>query len=373
MSSLCQQIKTEYDQLQMLRERFFLAYEKSQVGGDRVLAKSLKLELEVAFIEFEQKITPFISEERIIDEIEKFISKCVDEERFAWELADVLVGLVGLDSDRAWEIREQALKTPNPGFLLNNVVQSLVGIDSDRAWQIRNKVYEKIKNEGIHSPSIVPFLIGLGGLDSDRAWQMRDATINIDPGSIYAGDDNRLLLFASMDGIDSERAWQIREQCFEEAKSSVNITIATNIAGSMNGIDSEKAWQMRDKLLKYYARNQGVYSNIAKSLVGLDSERAWQMRDKILQQEPMCFFSIVGGLSGVDSERAWQMREELFERIIQRLNRFHITDLAYSLSWLNSPRAWQMRERMAEQGASEKDILISIAGNHVNWFKRDDA
>lgn len=366
MSSHCQQIKTEYEQLQTLKDEFILAYDKAKEGGDRVQVKQLKAELETAFIKLEEEITTFIPEEKILDVMEGFISKYVDDDDFPWKLSDALGGLCGLDSDNAWRIREQALRTPNPGFLLGKVAESLIGIDSERAWQIRDQVYEKIIKKLAYAQELVSLSHGLRGLDSDRAWQMREIIKNEELGSEY------ICLLASMGAVDSEKAWKTREECLKTAETRKKMFVAVNIASSMKGLDSEKAWQMREKLLNEYIGNQSIYGNIARSLVGLDPERAWQMRDRIFKQDSIFFDSIVAGLSGIDSERAWQMRDELFEIITQSASKFKLAELAYSLSWLNSRRAWQMRERMSEEGASEKDILISMAGNHVNWFKRDD-
>ena len=368
MSSRCQQVKTEYEQLQALKDEFILAYEKvkeglpAYAGGDRAKVRQLKSKLEVAFIELEEKITKFIPEEKILDVMEEFISKYVNDDSFAWKLSDALDGLGGIDSERAWQMREQALKTPNPGFLLNSVVESLVGLDSERAWQIRDQVYEKVVKEMPYSSNVVPLAIGLEGLDSDRAWRMREMIKN------QKEDKQHHLFLVSMGYVDSEKAWQIREQCLETGGIRDKRHIAAYIACSINGLDSEKAWQMREKLLKEYVGKQSVYGDIAKSLVGLDSERAWEMRARILKQDSIFFSSVVMGLGGIDSERAWQMRDELFEIIMQG-DKSRLERLAYSLSWLNSKRAWQMRKRMTEEGASEKYILISIAGNHVNWLK----
>jgi len=57
----------------------------------------------------------------------------------------------------------------------------LAGLDSDRAWKLRENLLEKITDDNKRFATI-----GLAGLDSDRAWEMRERFLadGIDKGLI---------------------------------------------------------------------------------------------------------------------------------------------------------------------------------------------
>ncbi len=104
------------------------------------------------------------------------------------------MGLGGLDSERAWQMREQLIKD---GAYKGDVVNSLAGLDSERAWQMRDDFAATATITDVSA-----LLHSIVGLDSERAWKMRDGLII---------EYNSLLTY-SLAGLDSERAWKIRER-----------------------------------------------------------------------------------------------------------------------------------------------------------------
>ena len=75
------------------------------------------------------------------------------------------MGLAGLDSKRAWDMREKLLQQ---GADKGWVAYGLAGLDSERAWDMR----EKLLRQGADKGRVA---MGLAGLDSERAWDMREA------------------------------------------------------------------------------------------------------------------------------------------------------------------------------------------------------
>ncbi|MEK7451337.1 MAG: AAA family ATPase, partial [Patescibacteria group bacterium] len=96
-------------------------------------------------------------EKKSLNYIERLLSQGADQ-------AYVAQGLAGLDSDRAWAIREKLLSEDADK---NHVARGLAGLDSDRAWTMR----EKLLSQDANKSSVAA---GLAGLDSDRAWAIRE-------------------------------------------------------------------------------------------------------------------------------------------------------------------------------------------------------
>jgi hypothetical protein len=337
-------------------------------GGSRIVWNEKSRKYEIEGNKFEEKEVKYLTEDEILDKLEDYLKTGkfsefehkwligLDSDR-AWRLRDELIEkgyprkemtltLAGLDSDRAWQFREYIL-TGKGGDLEGSVAASLAGLDSDRAWQFREKLMARAG--GI-------ILKGLGGLDSDRAWKIREKFINPD-GTIDVSD--RSLMVKSLDGLDSDRAWQFREDIIKAGAYRVDW-----MAASLAGLDSERAWKLREK--EFIKAAGGNAFLISESLAGLDSDRAWKMRDEffigggVLDDER----SILGGLTGLDSDRAWQLRD----RFISEGDDIAKAYVALSLSNLDSDRARQMREKLAKEGYLTS-VLSNIAGNY-NFFIR---
>ena len=80
-------------------------------------------------------------EQKTLDEIERLLLESTDS------ISKMIIAenLVGLDSDRAWEMREQLLAEGSRTYY---IFQGLTGLDSDRAWKIRKQLLnERDKND----------------------------------------------------------------------------------------------------------------------------------------------------------------------------------------------------------------------------------
>ena len=102
-----------------------------------------------------ERAEKYLSEEKILDKLDKLIKEGADKVYIAR-------GLAGLDSDRAWQMRDEFIKE---GVNKGSISMGLAGLDSDRAWQMRD---EFIK-EGVYKGSIS---MGLAGDYTTFAWQL---------------------------------------------------------------------------------------------------------------------------------------------------------------------------------------------------------
>lgn len=196
----------------------------------------------------------------------------------------LVLSLAGLDSESAWKARKSWLEDGNQIAVLN----SLVGIDSDRAREIREKLINVPNEVGGHLQSKA---MSLAGLDSDEAWAYRERLLR----------ENMRGMATSLIGLDTDRAWKIRDGLMTDLNVDTN-----SIIRSMTGLDSDRAWEMRD----IYINNKAHRGRVAISLAGLDSERAWEMRQKLMASgaDPN---DIAKGLGGLNSPRAWSLRKKM--------------------------------------------------------------
>lgn len=196
--------------------------------------------------------------------------------------------LVGMDSDRAWEIRKDILsERENPSY---SVLLSLAGIDSERAWDIRTNAY---KSDSLRKS----FLCSLIGLDSERAWKVREDIAFAKEVSFEDG----VSVLVSLAGLDSDRAWKIRKELSFGGK-----IIDGNVVASIIGCDSERAWKMRE----VFWNNDR--DEITKSLTGLDSDRAWEMREKLLRTG-VSVYEVAKSMGGIFSAKTEEIRADLLK------------------------------------------------------------
>lgn len=219
----------------------------------------------------------------------------------AWEMRDRIaasgkfdamsvVSLIGLGDDRAFEAREKAIEPSIPKGYLGFVAWSLAGLDSERAWALR----DRLRSSPIHpahpdAKLDIQYLgRGLASLDSDRAWELRDELL---AAKIPAG-----WILEGLSGLDSERAWQMREQFFSK-KHGLDY-----VALGLAGLGNERAWEMRDRLLSYRpskGSGSGLSHNYyAQGLAGCYCERAWQERERLLEEGAQPKFLLAGVKGG---------------------------------------------------------------------------
>ncbi len=266
-------------------------------------------------------------EKKVLESLDKMLKSGVGA-------SDVAGGLIGLDTEEAWDMRERLPKEDKDWFVKFSVAKSLAGLDSDRAWEMRESLAkDKAALEGLP--------LSLGGLDSPRAWELRKKWLKENRG-------NDMMVFnvaMSLTGLDSGEAWKMREALFGSNETE------EIIAQSLAGLDSDRAWEMRERL----STKPALWSDLAIGLAGLDSERAWDMRERLFAAAKP---QVAQSLAGLDSERAWEMRGRLFAEMGSQ------TCLAESLLGLDSNRAWEMRERLINEDVQKYagDVLASVAG-----------
>ena len=264
-----------------------------------------------------------VFDEKVMTYMEKLVEEGVDND-------SVVKGLAGLDSERAWNMRERFLEDWPQA-----VAQGLAGLDSDRAWEMRKKLVMGGTYGGV--------MPGLAGLDSDKAWNMRDRFLQ------RGGRGDSIL--QGLAGLDSDRAWNMREHLLTPETQPF-------VALSLAGLDSDRAWKMREHLLVEGADK----AFLAEGLAGLDSDQAWKMRDQLLADGADTSF-VARGLAGLDSDRAWKMRERFLTRSSND------SSVALGLAGLDSDRAWEMRERFLAEGYNTS-VARGFAGDHITFVWR---
>src|SRR3989338_8372399 len=101
-TAYCKQLKTEYEHLKTLKKEFVLEFEKAKASGLHSRAWKLLDQLEAAKDALKEKLG-FITETKALAEIKKLLAGGADK-------GLVAQGLAGLDSPKAWELRERLLK-----------------------------------------------------------------------------------------------------------------------------------------------------------------------------------------------------------------------------------------------------------------------
>jgi dTMP kinase len=221
----------------------------------------------------------------------------VDERRRA--LAErvpevVLGGLLGLDDEVSWELRE-AYRDKYP----RHVARSLAGLgmkpravalraelevhapaevattigelDDDATWTVRERLYALV-------PEVV--VSALGGIDSERAWQFRERFLGtgVDPSKSY---DAGRVLARSVSGLASERAWDLRRK----ARLSAPVVMA-----SLRKVAHPTAFELRRAVA-------ADCKEAIDSLDGLDAVEAWELREAYLDTWPSTVVKALGPLA----------------------------------------------------------------------------
>jgi dTMP kinase len=119
------------------------------------------------------------------------------------------------------------------------VLRGLGPLESEQAWELREQFI-----------SLAPKLVArsLGGLDSDRAFDMRERI----------GDQVKEVL-DSLKGLESPRAWKLREDLKDiYASTAVSSLNASN--------DSPEAWDFRDRMLRSYPSDLLLVKHVVQAL-----------------------------------------------------------------------------------------------------------
>ena len=136
-TAYCKQLKTEYEHLKTLKKEFVLEFEKAKASGLRSRAWKLLDQLEADRNALKEKLG-FITETKALAEIEKLLAGGADKDYVA-------VGLAGLDSKAAWDLRERLLKE---GADKGSVAEGLAGLDSKAAWELRERLLKEGASKG---------------------------------------------------------------------------------------------------------------------------------------------------------------------------------------------------------------------------------
>jgi hypothetical protein len=306
-----------------------------------------------------------------------------------------LVSLAGLDSERAWQLRDKNKNDPSLSF---SIVSSLTGLDSEKAWQFR----DEYKND----PRLRLYLVdSITGLDSDEAWKMRE--------EFKKYPTLRESVALSLRGLDSDLARKMSEEfkddyykktfsndyfiwetylvCpfnkknFDKNNDDNSKLELFNLLNKFSQItlskketkeneetkeNNETKYLTEEKILDKLEEfiEQGVSKvSIAQGLAGLDSDRAWEMRQDLIDKG-CSKGSILLGLAGLDSDRAWEMRKNLIQQVTDKRCIIH------SLAGLDSDRAWKLRNEYKNDPSMIYAVISSLTGldSRKSWEMREE-
>lgn len=252
-------------------------------------------------------------QEKALDFLEKLDGLGADPEKIliglagldsdrAWALRNkyaskkdaLLLSLAGLDSVNSWATRSELIRQPiTLGEHDSDIASSLVGVDSERAWKMRNNFIE----QGI---GISDFAVSLAGLNSASAWDIRNT---------HFANDFKRLIPASIISLDTAKAWELRRKALEMGATK------ELILSGLAGIDSKEAWKMREKLIDKSSSQSVHNQSVLQSLIGLDSDKAWEIRDRLYNENKITLAELAQYLGGLDSERAWEYRNKALQAL----------------------------------------------------------
>lgn len=294
-------------------------------------------------------------EQKTLDYIEKLLPSWIKSPFVGTALL-----LTGLDSEKAWKIREEIVGNVKGTGDAVSLAKSLAGLDSEKAWKMRKGLKEigfsnYAQGQNVRKIGESALARGLTGLDSERAWKIRE--------KLWREPYMKSLVSESLVGLDSERAWKMRKEAFGEATTNENIGDKCQVIRALAGLDSEEAWGMREDAMKGGDDDGRIKKAVGESLAGLDSERAWKIREELFanKEKGIVYEGIARGLAGLDSERAWKMRKELFNQATNK------DVLAESLAGLDSERAWKAREGLLKDGdgVSKESLVRGLTGDFI--------
>lgn len=237
-----------------------------------------------------------------------------------------LSSLAGVEGEEAQEIRRRAIgdykrqatsAEYEDGGLLDDVASSLTAIDSDEAWEMRDELLEM----GVDIRTIVS---STGGLHSERAERSRRSFLRDREAQPEFGDlDLRNLdrkdleaLGQSLIGLNTKQAWEMRDAMIELAHPD-------GLERSLMGVDGERADDMRSRLWeerRYLSESlYGVGGEAATNLRRVAKKSSEQkLRDQGGSEEirRRRFYDDVEALllqAGSDRPEVWKERRELLD------------------------------------------------------------
>ena len=161
----------------------------------------------------------------------------------------VCASLAGISSEKS---REWLDKRKEIQKLWWGVSRGLVGDESEKAWQIREylRFDQRVQRLRGGRWSLLRERFGLH--KSERLFNLRGKIKRVFPGWYEPGD-----VVISTLGLESEKAWNLREELEKIAPAEVLISLAGN--------NSEKAWEIRRK----YEKDKKLRWAYEKSLIGV--------------------------------------------------------------------------------------------------------
>lgn len=165
------------------------------------------------------------------------------------QLAQVLLGLAGVDGETAWSVRELGIQKK----LYSEVARSLVGLSGERVDALREALLAHDRLSVVRS---------ITGLDSAFAQGLRE----------QLADKAPKLVLRSLTGLTTPEAFALRERYALVTKESID---------SLDGLDDPRAWQLREACAERWP------ATVLSSLKGLPlTERAEALITRILRTGP---------------------------------------------------------------------------------------
>jgi dTMP kinase len=254
-----------------------------------------------------------------IDERRRSLSEHVPEA--------ILAGLVGLDDEVSWQLREAAAEK-HPGA----VARTLNGFPSShpRAAALRKRLEAVAPNE---------VLASIEGFDDEGAWAVRERRYETSPNQVMA----------SLATLGSARAWELRERWLREHGTQLakNYEDARIVCKSITGVDDDRAWALRA------AARQVAPVSALSSVLGLLGERSFGLREENLERAPKV---VMATLRRVCDERAWRMRRAVAADCKEAID---------SIDSLDAPEAWELREAFLDVWPSTVVKTLGPLADHA--------
>lgn len=216
----------------------------------------------------------------------------------------VLGGLVGLDDEVSWELRDAhreahprhvartlsglgahprvtAMRAALEALAPAEVAMSLASLDDDATWELRERLYGVV-------PEVV--VASLAGLDCERSWRMRERLLEtgVEPAKSY---DAGRVLSRSVTSVPGERAWALRRKARNAAPVAA--------LASLSGLTDAESFRWRTEMLR------SATKVVMASLRKLDDPRAFELRRAVVADCKEAIDSI----DGLDASEAWELRE----------------------------------------------------------------
>jgi dTMP kinase len=194
--------------------------------------------------------------------------------------AELVRTLARLEEDHAWELRD-SLEHVCP----DAVMSSLAGIDSSRAWSMRERWLERhhaaLRDDEELARSAAKSVQGIQG---DEAWRLRALARPASP----------LSCLGSLSGLQCERSFAEREHYLSRAPKLVMQTIRS--------LRHPRAWQMRRAVAM-------DTKEALDSITGLADPEAWELREQYADLWPSTVVKTLGPLADTERGRALLRRQ----------------------------------------------------------------